>query len=156
MCTQVLLDARHVLFSLATKASRLPPASIREMLVRARDKVLLDRAAEITLDFWRSARPAADAEISDDKFNAAKLRAVVRCCQWPISVLHIDFGFMMTQECRSPLSSSREPGPLSNCGGRPEGKCPGHLPPGESSRELTSYAEIYSCASHLYSSKCLW
>ncbi|KAK9916146.1 hypothetical protein WJX75_009305 [Coccomyxa subellipsoidea] len=75
--SKVLLDARHVLFSLATKASRLPPASIREMLVRARDKVLLDRAAEITLDFWRSARPAADAEISDDKFNAAKLRAVM-------------------------------------------------------------------------------
>ncbi len=77
-CAQVLLDARHVLFSLATKASRLSPASAREMLVRARDKVLLERAAEIALDFWRGARPAADTETSDDKFNAAKLRSAVR------------------------------------------------------------------------------
>ncbi|CAL8470410.1 g9952 [Coccomyxa elongata] len=75
--SKVLLDARHVLFSLATKASRLPPPSAREMLVRTRDKVLLDKAAELTLEFWRNARPAADTDTSDDKFNAAKLRAVM-------------------------------------------------------------------------------
>ncbi len=76
----MLLDARHVLFSLATNASRLTPAAVRDQLVRTRNKVLLEKAAEITLDFWRSARPAGDADTTDDKFNAAKLRAMVRGC----------------------------------------------------------------------------
>lgn len=88
-CMQVLLDARHVLFSLATKASRLPPPSAREMLVRTRDKVLLDKAAELTLEFWRNARPAADTDTSDDKFNAAKLRAVVRSPAVAAHVCHM-------------------------------------------------------------------
>lgn len=74
---QVLLDARHLLFSLASPASTLMPAQSAEAIRRARDKVLQERAADISLDFWRAARPAADVANNDDKLNAAKMRAVV-------------------------------------------------------------------------------
>ena len=49
-----------------------------EAVRRARDKVLQERAADISLEFWRAARPAADVAANDDKLNAAKMRAVVR------------------------------------------------------------------------------
>ncbi len=75
---QVLLDARHLLFSLASPASTLVPAQSVEAVRRARDKLLQERAADISLDFWRAARPAADVGNNDDKLNAAKMRAVVR------------------------------------------------------------------------------
>ncbi len=74
---QVLLDARHLLFSLASPTSTLMPAQSVEAIRRARDKVLQERAADISLDFWRAARPAADVTNNDDKLNAAKMRAVV-------------------------------------------------------------------------------
>lgn len=74
---QVLLDARHLLFSLASPASTLVPAQNVESIRRARDKVLQERAADISLDFWRAARPAGDVMNNDDKLNAAKMRAVV-------------------------------------------------------------------------------
>ena len=74
---QVLLDARHLLFSLASPASTLVPAQNVEAVRRARDKVLQERAADISLEFWRAARPAADVASNDDKLNAAKMRAVV-------------------------------------------------------------------------------
>ena len=77
-CLQVLLDARHLLFSLASPASTLVPAQSVEAVRRARDKVLQERAADISLEFWRAARPAADVALNDDKLNAAKMRAVVR------------------------------------------------------------------------------
>ena len=77
-CLQVLLDARHLLFSLASPASTLVPAQNVEAVRRARDKVLQERAADISLEFWRAARPAADVAANDDKLNAAKMRAVVR------------------------------------------------------------------------------
>ena len=75
---QVLLDARHLLFSLASPASTLVPAQSVEAVRRAREKLLQERAADISLDFWRAARPAADVANNDDKLNAAKMRAVVR------------------------------------------------------------------------------
>lgn len=75
---QVLLDARHLLFSLASPVSTLVPAQCVEAVRRARDKLLQERAADISLDFWRAARPAADVANNDDKLNAAKMRAVVR------------------------------------------------------------------------------
>ena len=76
-CMQVLLDARHLLFSLASPASTLMPSQSAEAIRRARDKVLQERAADVSLDFWRAARPAADVTNNDDKLNAAKMRAVV-------------------------------------------------------------------------------
>ena len=75
---QVLLDVRHLLFSLASPVSTLVPAQCVEAVRRARDKLLQERAADISLDFWRAARPAADVANNDDKLNAAKMRAVVR------------------------------------------------------------------------------
>lgn len=74
---QVLLDARHLLFSLSSPASTLVPAQSVEAVRRAREKLLQERAADISLDFWRAARPAADVANNDDKLNAAKMRAVV-------------------------------------------------------------------------------
>lgn len=73
----MLLDARHLLFSLASPASTLVPAQSVDSVRRARDKVLQERAADISLEFWRAARPAADVSANDDKLNAAKMRAVV-------------------------------------------------------------------------------
>lgn len=75
---QVLLEARHLLFSLASPVSQLVPNKAqREALVRARDKALHEYAADISSDFWRAARPAADIDVSDEKLSAAKLKAVV-------------------------------------------------------------------------------
>ena len=74
----MLLDARHLLFSLASPSSTLMPAQNAEAIRRARDKVLQERAADLSLDFWRAARPAADVANNDAKLNAAKMRAVVR------------------------------------------------------------------------------
>ena len=66
-----------MLFSLASAASALVPARQAEALRRARDRVLRDSAANVTLGFWRAARPAADASNTDDKWEAARRHAAV-------------------------------------------------------------------------------
>jgi hypothetical protein len=74
----VLLEAHHLLFSLASPASQLVPKPRREALVRARDKCLQEHAAQISYQLWLQARPAADMDISNEKLKAAKVEAMVR------------------------------------------------------------------------------
>jgi hypothetical protein len=74
---QARLDARHLLLSLASGASALVPPKQAEGLRRARDRLLLEQAGEISLELWRAARPAADKSNTDEKWEAARRRAVV-------------------------------------------------------------------------------
>ena len=61
----------------ARRARWCPLRAWRRCAARS-EKLLQERAADISLDFWRAARPAADVANNDDKLNAAKMRAVVR------------------------------------------------------------------------------